>query len=78
MLTVTSEGALRLPVAYETWAAWRDERRLEEPPPDRPAASEFCAMCWSQGRIIAPAANGEGGIPVACVTCAGSGRVPAG
>ncbi|HSJ72912.1 MAG TPA: hypothetical protein VK904_01235 [Miltoncostaeaceae bacterium] len=75
---MTSEGALRVLVLYETWAAWRDERRLEGLRPVPPAAThQFCAVCWGQGRIVGPAANGEGPIPIACLTCGGTGRVPA-
>jgi len=29
----------------------------------------FCPICWGQGRIFEPAANGEGLIPVPCGGC---------
>ena len=78
MPTVAREGELRLLVAYDSWADWRDGRRLEGIDEIPPASTyEFCALCWGQGRIVSPAANGEGPIPVRCVTCRGTGRLPA-
>jgi hypothetical protein len=77
MLTVTHQGELMLPVTYRTWAEWRRDRRDAAPVP--PAATHhFCGPCWGQGRIASPARNGEGLVPVACATCDGTGRVPAG
>lgn len=37
--------------------------------------TSFCALCWGAGRILGPAANGEGLIPVACAHCGGTGTV---
>jgi hypothetical protein len=78
MLTVIDPGEVRVPVAYATWADWREGRRdVLADPPTAPAA-EFCALCWGQGRIAVPAGNGEGLIPVTCAVCDGTGRVPVG
>jgi hypothetical protein len=32
-----------------------------------------CATCWGQGRLLEPARNGEGLVPVACEACLGTG-----
>lgn len=32
-----------------------------------------CPECWGQRRILEPARNGEGLIPVACGRCLGTG-----
>lgn len=65
-------------VAYESWDEWRDERRREaaaEPAPLCPRDVVFCAHCWGQARIWAPARNGEGLVPAPCPACAGTGLV---
>jgi len=67
-----------IPVVYDSWGEWREDRRriLTEPPlPTAPATVAFCALCWGQGRIWSAARNGEGLIPVACGHCQGQGVV---
>jgi hypothetical protein len=67
-----------LPVVYESWAHWRRERAehmdflVQELPT---ATTEFCAVCWGNGRILSPAANGEGNVPVTCGHCDGRGSI---
>jgi hypothetical protein len=66
-------------VAYPSWGAWRIDRRAGadlDPLPAVPVDSSFCALCWGQGRILSPAANGEGLIPVRCPYCDGERVVP--
>lgn len=73
MFTVHDPSGLL--VAYESWNAWRLERRRVadmEPAPLCPADTSFCAACWGQAEIYAPARNGEGLVPVACTTCDGT------
>lgn len=65
-------------VAYTSWVDWREDRRREVAPPPAPllpAGRGFCAVCWGQGRIHAPARNGEGLVPSPCRTCGGTGIV---
>lgn len=67
-----------LMVAYESWTAWREEQRraaAAEPAPLCPADVSFCAVCWGQAKIYAPARNGEGLVPVPCGTCDATGVV---
>jgi hypothetical protein len=52
------------------------KRTALDPAPPLPAAVVFCAICWGQSRILSPAANGEGVIPVVCAHCEGDGAVP--
>lgn len=76
MPTVFEQGALPLPVTYEDWASWRRDRPgAGELPPL--TSTEFCGLCWGRGRILSPAANGEGLVPGPCASCGGAGRVPA-
>jgi hypothetical protein len=75
--TIVNEGAPPLPVVYASCDAWRLAKRTAlDPAPPLPAAVVFCAICWGQSRILSPAANGEGVIPVVCAHCEGDGAVP--
>jgi len=58
-----------IPVVYDDWTAWRDERARTET--SSPITGTFCGLCWGNGRILEPAANGEGLIPVTCEACGG-------
>jgi hypothetical protein len=67
-------------VRYESWTEWR--RYVREAAALRAEAlervpTEFCADCWGAGRILAPAANGEGLVPRTCARCDGRGSVVA-
>lgn len=65
-------------VAYESWCDWREDRRRDattEPLPLVAAGTSFCAHCWGQGRVYAPARNGEGLVPAPCPVCDASGAV---
>jgi hypothetical protein len=70
-----------IPVAYESWAHWRDECRARRRGSgeffelDAVVVTEFCAHCWGNGRTLSPAPNGEGPIPKACLHCDGRGSV---
>ena len=70
MPTAVREGRPRWPITYRDWPDWRRRHAGA-------LVQDFCASCWGQGRIMAPAANGEGLIPVRCATCAGAGGVAA-
>ena len=76
MAAIVSEGRSAILVRYDDWAHWRVVRAVAVAPPRLLAeGSCFCADCWGQGRILTPAANGEGLIPLPCSTCAGLGMV---
>lgn len=65
-------------VAYDSWCDWREDKRREAdipPAPLCPTGASFCAHCWGQARIYAPARNGEGLIPTPCHVCRGTGVV---
>ena len=70
-------GSAPIPLAYRSWELWREERRRPPLPPAplAPAGTSFCATCWGQGRILEPARNEEGLIPVLCPCCGGEGTV---
>lgn len=74
MPTVIESAPRGWPVAYREWDEWRRSRVPVDDPP-APASTEFCAICWGQGRVLRPAANGEGHVPVACARCDGTGWV---
>jgi hypothetical protein len=62
--------------------AHRPHSRPAAPPPavaDAASAGvwEPCATCWGQRRILSPAGNGEGLVPVTCPGCFGVGERPA-
>lgn len=74
--------------AYVGWRHWRASRELaadadsvnvtpgpSPPTGGRPVDAAFCPCCWANGRILSPAANGEGLVPLVCDACAGTGRV---
>jgi len=60
-----------IPVLYDDWTEWRDERARTETP--APVGGTFCALCWGAGAILEAAANGEGLITIACDRCGGMG-----
>jgi hypothetical protein len=66
-------------VVYETWSEWRraklDDARQRRGPLVEPGTAP-CGRCWGQGRILEPAANGEGLVPRPCLPCLGRGRTP--
>jgi DnaJ-class molecular chaperone len=73
-----------LPVVYRSWSEWRahcrtrrDTARGSAGAAPNVAATEFCATCWGNGRILRHARNGEGLIPTACGACDATGRVAA-
>lgn len=78
MSVVMHEGRPPVPVRYDSWAEWR-RYQAEEPQSVLlvPAHTVFCALCWGNGRVLEPARNGEGLVPVACAHCAGFGLVRA-
>lgn len=62
--------------------AHRPHSRRAAPAPAVPDAApaavwEPCPTCWGQRRILSPAGNGEGLVPVACPGCLGVGERPA-
>ena len=75
MPTVMTAGAVPVPVIYASWEEWRRDR-VVEPAPAPLVAGAFCALCWGQRRILAPAANGEGLVPRWCEACSGTGTAP--
>jgi hypothetical protein len=75
---IIHEGRPPLPVVYRDWAEWRGFRREDEPGVAPVATGTFCATCWGQGRLLSPARNGEGLVPVACPTCGGTRVAPPG
>lgn len=78
MAAVVMEGAI--PVRYESWREWRMEKireaRARALAPLVEPRTEPCGHCWGQRRILTPAANGEGLVPVPCPACGGTGRAP--
>ena len=70
------EGEPRSSVAYESWSDWRARQCTDPAALSAPIGSCFCAICWGAGRLLEPAMNGEGLIPVSCPTCCGTGSVP--
>lgn len=65
-------------VRYESWSEWREfvrEAAARRGEPVVRARTEFCAMCWGAGRVLVPAANGEGLVPRPCGGCGGRGQV---
>ena len=76
MAAIVTEGRSAILVRYDDWAHWRIARvGAATRYPLLAEGTCFCACCWGQGRILTPAANGEGLIPVACATCEGLGAV---
>lgn len=66
----------KLPVRYTTWAEWRSEHSESDiVAADRlaPTTTSFCVTCAGNGRTYEYAKNGEGLIPVPCVSCLGLG-----
>ena len=65
-------------VRYESWEEWRAlvrEAAARRAEPIVPVRTEPCAHCWGAGRVLAPAANGEGLVSRPCSWCAGAGRL---
>jgi hypothetical protein len=62
-----------MPVLYIDWAEWRAERVLTTNRPVVEFGSCFCMTCSGNGHIYEFSPNGEGLIPVPCVTCLGRG-----
>jgi hypothetical protein len=76
LAAIVSEGRSAILVRYDDWAHWRIAQGGGVTPfPLLAEGTCFCAGCWGQGRILTPAANGEGLIPLACPTCMGLGIV---
>jgi hypothetical protein len=76
MAAIVLAGSPPLLVRYESWDAWRAD--ITQPLPPAPLiapSTASCSRCWGQGRVWAPARNGEGLIPQACEACDGSGLV---
>lgn len=69
----------QLPVVYLSWEEWRREKvrvaarcgSIAEP------GTHSCPSCWGQRKIFVAAPNGEGLIPVPCMTCLARGTVSA-
>ncbi|MEW6582679.1 MAG: hypothetical protein AB1416_07965, partial [Actinomycetota bacterium] len=62
------------PVLWPSWSWWRRVRRAagRSTAPSRPTA-DWCLTCWGAQRILEPARNGEGLVPVVCPACLGTG-----
>lgn len=67
----------QLPVVYDSWEDWRREkvRAAVRCAPLAEPDTHSCPACWGQRKIFTPAANGEGLIPMPCMTCLARGIV---
>lgn len=63
----------RMPILYFDWAEWRAERRELMDRPVVELGSCFCVTCSGNGHIYEYASNGEGLIPIPCISCLGRG-----